>query len=207
MPTMPDKKAKTQYDVLPVIRERWSPRGYDPDAQVEPEKLATMLEAARWAASSYNEQPWRFFVGDKHRTPRAYQQLLSCLVPANQAWADRAPVLLLACAKRHFSQNGSPNRHGWHDVGLAMGNLSLQGQSLGIYTHMMAGFSAETAERVLSIPPEYEPVVMATLGYPGSANHLPDWAQLAEVAPRERKPLQEIVFSTDWGQPFPGIYS
>src|SRR5437868_15305001 len=114
----PEKFADTLPSVYELIRRRWSPRSFS-NREVSTEDLKTILEAARWAASSYNEQPWRFLVARKS-DHAAYEKILNLLAPANQAWAKTAPVLLIMAAKRTFSHNGSPNRFGLHDAGQAL---------------------------------------------------------------------------------------
>src|SRR5438876_1035644 len=120
---------------LDVIRRRWSPRAFS-ERPVSSQDLALLLEAARWAASSSNEQPWRFIVARKS-DPETHRKLFESLVEANQAWARNAPLLLLTIAKRTFTSNGSPNRHALHDTGMALANLMLQAVSMGIYAHAM----------------------------------------------------------------------
>jgi nitroreductase len=130
------------------------------------EELRSLLEAARWAASSYNQQPWHFIVATKE-DPRVYERLLGCIVPANALWAGKAPVLMLTVAKLTYDANGAPNRHALHDVGQATANLSLQATALGLAVHQMGGFDMERAREEFSIPEGYEPVAAIAVGYPG----------------------------------------
>src|SRR5215475_1980249 len=125
------------HGVLPLILERWSPRAFA-DRDVASEDLKIIFEAGRWAPSSYNEQPWRFFVG--HRNSETYKKILDSLVPFNQEWAGSAPVLILGIAKTRFSHNDSPNNYAAHDLGAAMGLMALQATALGLSAHQMAGF-------------------------------------------------------------------
>ena len=194
-----NKPAPTTIPLLEAISDRWSPRSFEP-RPVEPAKLRTLLEAARWAPSCYNEQPWRFIVAT--REDAAFDRLANCLVEANH-WAVNAPVLLLSIARTTFAKNGKPNRHAWHDVGLAMGILCVQTTALGLHLHQMAGFDPARACSEFAIPDGYEPVAVAALGYVGNPNVLPEPLRAAELAPRERRELRESVFSERFGAPAP----
>jgi nitroreductase len=176
-----------------LIRSRWSPRSFSA-RPVTDEDLAVVFEAARWAASSYNEQPWRFFVARKSNAA-AYAKILGLLSPFNQEWAKQAPVLFITAAKRTFSHNGAPNLHALHDAGQALANLMTQATALGLHAHAMAGFDRERARKELGVPGDYELGAAVALGY---------LAPPAEIAPRKRKPLNEIVFGAGWDQP-PGF--
>lgn len=206
--TTEHKKASTSYPIMPVIASRWSPRSFDNTRAIEAEKLCTLLEAGRWAASSYNEQPWRFIVGDHFENPACHEKLRALLVDGNR-WAQAVPVLILAVAKNHFTQSGSLNRHAFHDVGMAMGQMALQATALGLHSHMMAGFHADKAYDSFDIPRgDYTPCVMMAVGYLGKPDALTeDWQRDAETAERYRKPLQSIVYSDTWEKPYPGCYS
>lgn len=182
-------------EVNKLIQNRWSPRAFD-SRPVEPEKLAALFEAARWAPSAMNEQPWRFMYATKDN-PEAYEKLLSTLADANKVWAQHAPVLILSVAKVNYSM-GSPNAFAWHDTGMATAKLALQATELGLHLHIMGGYSADKAREVLGIPEGYEPVSMIALGYQGDADQLPEPLKARELAPRSRKPLQEIVFNGTW---------
>jgi nitroreductase len=193
-----EKRALTQYPIHDFIAQRWSPRAFL-DKPVEPEKVGSLLEAARWAPSSYNGQPWRFIVATKD-DPLEYERLLACLVEFNQRWAKQAPVLVLSVAKKHFERNDKPNAHARHDVGLASMNLVVQAAALGLHTHGMAGFDADKARATYQIPLEFEPVAAWAIGYRGDPATLPEALREKEVEARKRKPLAEIVFSGKWEQ-------
>ncbi len=170
--------------------------------RVNPETIRRMLEAARWAPSSFNEQPWSFIIATKD-DPTEYERLLSCLIEFNQQWARKAPVLMLTVASLKFARNQKDNRHAFHDVGLAAANLVVQATSLGLVVHQMAGILPDKAREVFGIPEGHEAVTGIALGYPGDAAKLDEKLRQREQAPRSRKPLAEFVFTGRWGQKSP----
>jgi nitroreductase len=182
----------------PLLRERWSPRAFQ-DRPVEPEKIESILEAARWAPSAMNEQPWRFLIGVRETHPAAYDRLFQILLPGNQLWAGQAPVLMLSVAKMRNSKD-QPNPHAFHDVGQAVAHLTVQAMALGLHVHQMAGFDAAKARESLSIPEGYDPVAAIAVGYQGDPNSLPENLRERELAARVRRPLSEIVFDGQWGE-------
>ncbi len=194
-----EKPAETRYPVHDLIRRRWSPLAFA-DRPVEPEKLGALLEAARWSASSYNQQPWAFLVATKS-APAEFDRMLGCLVDANAAWARQAPVLMIAVAKLAFDHNGKPNRHAMHDVGAAVAQMSLQAVAMGLFAHPMAGFLVDKTREVYGVPPDWEPATAVAIGYPGDPGGLSDALRQREQSPRVRKPLDQFVFAVRWGQP------
>lgn len=198
-----DKPAKTSTPVHNLISHRWSPRAFD-SKPVEHDRLVSLFEAARWASSSFNAQPWYFIVAAKHE-PENYKKILECLVEFNQAWAKNAPVLALSVAGLKFPHNGEPNRHAFHDVGQAAANLSTQATALGLQVHQMAGILPDKAREIFGIPEGFEAVAGIAIGYPGEAAVLSDQFREKEQAPRERKPLYSFIFDGKWGKPSPLI--
>ena len=196
-----EKSAETQYPIHELLRRRWSPRAFS-DRRVDPAIMRSLLEAARWAPSSYNEQPWSFIVATKDDTAE-FSRLLSCLVEGNIQWAQHAPVLMVSVARLSFEDDGKPNRHAFHDVGLAVANLIVQATALGLVVHQMAGILPDKIRKLYGIPEGYEAVAGIALGYPGDPQSLPEGLRKRELAPRERKPLTEFVFSGSWGQTSP----
>jgi nitroreductase len=183
--------------VIEDILKRWSPRAYS-DKPVTPQSLKEVFEAARWAASSYNEQPWRFLVG--HRGDETYRKIFDALVEFNQSWAKSAPVLILSAGKKTFTSNGSPNHYQLHDVGAATAYIALQATALGFHAHSMGGFDRAKARKNFDIPEDFEIGAVTALGYLGDPDTLPDQMKQQELATRQRKPLSETVFS-EWGTP------
>lgn len=187
---------EVEHPVLDAIRQRWSPAIYSPES-VEPKKLLSVLEAARWAPSSMNEQPWSFLVARKEE-PEEFARMLDCLVPGNVAWAQHVPVLILSVVKLQFDRNGKPNRYAWHDTGIATGFLILQASALGLYVHAMAGFDPDKARQTYQIPETHEAVAVIALGYPGDDRGAPEDLRKRNVR-RGRRTLDKFVFSGRWG--------
>ena len=193
------KPAPTDHQVHELIRERWSPRAFSDEAVEEP-RLRSLLEAARWAASCFNEQPWRFIVARKQNATE-FERLLSCLNEKNQRWAKGAAVLVLSAASKVFAHDGRPNRHALHDAGQAAAQLTLQATALGLVVHQMAGFSQDRARQLYGIPDDVEPVAAMAIGYPGDPDDLPEDLRDRELGGRSRKSQAEFVFEGTWGAP------
>lgn len=192
------KQAPAIDGVLPAVLHRWSPRSFA-DRDVKPADLRRVFEAARWAASSYNEQPWRFIVG--LRNSLTYKKIFSTLIGFNQGWAGAAPVLILGVAKAKFRHNNADNSHALYDLGAAASYLTLQAAALGLTAHQMAGFDSAAARQAFEIPEDYVFGSVIALGYQGEPSALPHPDMTAqEVAPRTRKPLSEFVLSS-WKTP------
>ena len=193
------KPAPAQHPIEDLIARRWSPRAFE-ERPVEAEKLKRLFEAARWAPSSNNEQPWRFLAATKeHRSD--YDKLVSCHFEGNAKWVFRAPVLMLSVASLFFEEDGKPNRHALHDTGMAVENLVLQATALGLQAHQMAGYDVEKVRKACEIPSGFEPVAMIAVGYPGDPTVLPDYLREREHKPRDRQPIEDFVFSATWGRP------
>lgn len=191
------KRARTELPVHDLILDRWSPRAFS-DQPVSANDLKTLFTAASWAASSYNEQPWRFLVGRKG--DETYKKLFASLAPMNQAWAKSAPVLYASFGKKTFSHNGSPDAYGLHDAGAASATLALQAKALGLHVHGMGGFDRDTLRAFFGVPTDFDAGAMWALGYAGDPDNVPDNFKQSEKEPRTRKALHEIVFS-DWDKP------
>src|SRR6266852_5236618 len=182
-----EKPAPTDYPIEEILRRRWSRRAFS-DRIVESEKLLSLFEAARWAPSSFNEQPWYFMVATKQE-PEKHARLLSCLVEKNQQWARLAPVLMVSVAKLNFEKTGKPNRHAFHDVGLAVGNMIVQATALDLFVHKMAGFSPERVREIYGVPPNFEPVAAIAIGYAADIDALTEPFRQRELRERSRNPI------------------
>jgi nitroreductase len=187
----------TAHPINYLLRQRWSPRAFA-NRRVEPEKLRSILEAARWAPSSFNAQPWNFLVATKD-DPADFERMLGCLVPGNQTWAKSAPVLMITVATSAFTHNGKPNRHSFYDTGAAAAMLSIEATSLGLHVHQMAGFEPDKVREAYGVPAGAEPVSAIAVGYLGDPATLPDDLRKKEEVPGQRKPLSEFVFAKGWG--------
>lgn len=198
-----EKPADNEYPLHDLIRRRWSPRAFA-DRPIEPHKVQSLFEAARWAPSSSNEQPWYFIIATRDDEVK-HSRLASCLNENNYRWAPKAPILLLSVAKMYYERNGKPNRYAFHDVGQAVAQLVLQAMAMGLYVHQMAGFNGDKARELLGIPEGYDPVTMIAIGYPGDLETLPDNLRDRELNRRSRRSLEEFVFAGKWGEPSPLI--
>lgn len=194
-----EKPALVDHPIEEALRRRWSPRAFAPKV-VEREKLLQLFEAARWAPSSNNEQPWRYIIatGDD---PELLEAARSVLSPGN-AWATRVPILVCVVARTTWTKNNEPNRHGIYDTGQATGHLLIQATALGFFCHQMAGFDVGKARTVFQIPEGHEPVTMMAIGYYGDPSVLEERRRQQEVAPRTRRPVSEFVFSGRFGTPW-----
>ncbi|HYE05456.1 MAG TPA: nitroreductase family protein [Planctomycetota bacterium] len=196
-----DRTAPTDRPILDLLARRWSPRAFS-DRPVDTATLATLFEAARWAPSSFNEQPWRFIVATRDDAV-AYERVLGCLVAFNQEWARTAPVLLITVAALRFARNGKDNAHARHDIGLAMMALTVQAQAMEISVHQMAGIDPAKARADLGIADGFEPVTAAAIGYQGDPALLNPKLRDQEIAPRERRALDQSVFAGRFAEPAP----
>lgn len=192
------RTAETSGPVMDIIAGRWSPRAFAEDIPSKNE-LLSIFEAARWAPSCFNGQPWRFIVTTKDEA-EAFQRGLSCLREQNAVWVRNAPVLAFLAASESFEYNGKPNRWSNFDCGLAMGQLILQAESMGWSVHVMAGFYPDKVRETFGVPEGFDPLVAFVIGRAGDPETLPDDLKEEETAPRERKPLGETVFSGHWGK-------
>ncbi|MEO8097683.1 MAG: nitroreductase family protein [Acidobacteriota bacterium] len=194
---MLDRSAPSDHQITDLLARRWSARAFS-DRPIDLETLRSLFEAARWAPSSGNGQPWSFLVAGKQDAVE-FERLASVLNPGN-AWARQAAVLGISVAALDRLP-GKPNAHAWHDVGLASQSMALQATAMGLSMHMMGGFSSDKAREIFEIPERWAPVAAFAIGYPGDPSSLPEDLRAKELAPRQRKPIQEFVYQGRWGHP------
>jgi nitroreductase len=194
------KQATVDHAIQEVLTKRWSPYSFS-DRTVSEENLRSLFEAARWAASSYNEQPWSYIVAVREQRSD-FDRILSCLVEGNQTWAKAASVLALGVATLNFKRNGKVNKVALHDLGLAAGNLVVEATARGLSVHQMVGILPDRARELYRIPDDSEAVTGIAIGYAGDPDTLPEQLKQRDLDPRERKPLREFVFGNSWGSPF-----
>lgn len=197
-----NKLAKTKFGIHFLLESRWSPRSFREDI-VEKEKLQRIFEAAQWAPSAMNEQPWRFIIGEKGSG--TYEKILDSLVDLNKRWAGMAPVLIVALAKKHYSQNNQDNFHFLYDCGQAVAYLTFQVMHEGLYVHQMAGFHFEMIKNQFSIPEEFYIVSVIAVGYIGKPDVLDDDLHEKEMADRSRNEISKMVFSEQFGNSWESI--
>lgn len=181
--------------IHPLIAARHSPYALDAQRDITVTDLQAVLEAARWAPSSYNAQPWRYIVGVRGRSDDTRSVILDLLAEGNQPWARHAPVLMLGLVREHFEHNGALNAAAEHDLGAASMSLSLEAAARGLAVHQMKGFDAEAAKRVFDLPDGLRAVTALALGYPGAADAIPEAYAQRDAQPRERKSLPELIFA------------
>jgi nitroreductase len=195
--------APAEFPIHELIANRWSPRAFG-DQDVSPETLRSLFEAARWAPSSSNEQPWSFLVATRNDQEN-FTKALQPLVEFNVNWAKKAAVLGFAVSELAFAKNKAPNRNAQYDTGAAMALLAIEATARGLFVHQMAGFDPETAREVFSIPVGFDAIAAFAIGYPGDAATLPQPLRDRELAPRSRKPVREFVMTGQWAQPAPFV--
>lgn len=177
-----------EHEIDPVFLNRWSPRAFS-EGPVDDEVLMSVFEAARWAPSSNNEQPWRFIIA---RTQEDRHRFLEFLAPGNQVWAQYAPVLLVIISKKTFTRNGAPNKVYQFDAGCAWGYIALQALQNGLITHGMAGFDNDKAREILDVPEDFDIMAVIAIGKRGDKSRLPEELQEREI-PSGRRPLSETI--------------
>src|SRR5688572_22677803 len=187
------KSADFESPVLEAIQQRRSRRAYA-DKAVEMEKIHSLFEAARWAPSSVNEQPWLYLYATKEQTD-LWQKIFESLNEGNKIWAKNAPLLIVSLVRKNFIRNDHPNTSARYDLGGANALLSIQAAHLGLNVHQMGGFNADVLRLNLNIPNTYDPVVIMAIGYPGDVQTLPEHLKIRELAPRERYVQQEFVMN------------
>jgi len=192
-------KLDRQAEIHEVLEARWSTRAFSV-RPVEPAAIVSLFEAARWAPSSANEQPWQYVAATKEDLP-VYNLLLESMSENNRRWASAAPLIILALARTTYSRTGKPNRHSWYDLGQSVASLVFEATTRGLMVHQIGGFDPERILRGYQVPDGVEPVVLLAVGYPGDPESLPEELRQRERLPRSRKPLGSLVFTESWGAP------
>lgn len=192
-----DNPANNKFPIYPLIRKRWSPRAFS-KKPVEKEKLQSLFEAARWAPSSMNEQPWRFIVGQKG--DETWEKIYNSLVEFNKTWTIHTPVLVVNLGKKTFAYNGRENITYQYDTGQAVAFMAIEAVNLGLVTHQMGGFYAEKLIDSLAIPEDFKPISIAAIGYQGDPEKLSEDLYKSEFRKRERHNLNAQVFGGKFGE-------
>ena len=195
---MHTKPAISSVPLHDIIGNRWSPRSFDSNKAIDDPTLTALLEAARWAPSCFNDQPWRFVVCRKQEDQAAWNKLLGCLGEKNQLWAKNAPILILSVAMHNFGHNDKPNRWAPFDTGAACVSLCLQATAMGLVTHQMGGFDAELSRQIFKLPDTCTPMSVVAIGYQAEAEQLSDDLKQTELSERTRKPLHERFYFGSW---------
>ena len=189
---------KNKTSIHPLITKRRSIVSFTKH-RLSNEDLLLLFEAAKWAPSSYNIQPWRFLYAHNEDSDE-FRKFYGLLDPANQEWAGNASVLALSVAETISRYKGRPNRFAFHDLGMAVGNMLIQATSMGLYVHQMGGYDVEKAREIFHIPEDFEPAAMIAIGYRGEIDNLPVNLRRKELAVRKRNELENFVFKADWGK-------
>ena len=192
------KPADTLTPINPLLTERWSPRAFDP-TPLSAEDVAGVLEAARWAPSSMNEQPWSFIVATIDDAQQ-HAALVATLMPMNQVWAKSAPLLVITVAHERFTRNGDQNRHAWHDLGLATSMMMVEATARGLFSHAMGGIFPDQIRETYGVPEGFSPVAALAIGRAGDPDSLPEPYRAREATPRVRKDPSSFVFTGAWGK-------
>jgi nitroreductase len=196
--TVSDRNAPADHPLHDLIASRWSPRALEPRG-CPAGTLRSILEAARWSASCFNDQPW-FFLVARREDEAEFARMLDCVVEGNRGWAANGGALLMSVARTTFGHNGKPNRHAIHDLGLATAQLTLEALAHDVFVHQMGGILPDAVREIYGVPEDHEVVAGIVLGYRGDTAGLPEALAEREGAPRERKPQSAFVFEGSWGR-------
>jgi nitroreductase len=191
------KETPLESPIDDLIASRWSPRAFNPNFFMNKKIINSLFEAARWAPSCYGDQPWKFIAFDKSDAT-AWSRALNCLSIGNQNWAMDASLLVVACANKNFNHNGSPNRFWQYDTGAAAENLCLQATSMGLSAHQMGGFDSEKIRNLAKVPADFDIMACIAVGEALQQTELSDEQKEKELAPRKRRPLNEIYSINEW---------
>jgi nitroreductase len=191
------KLAASEVPIHDLIAKRWSPYAFA-DRPVSADDLRSLFEAARWAASSYNEQPWSYIIATRDQADD-FDRLLDCLVEGNRLWAKAAPVLAIGCTSLFFTRGGKPNAAAIHDLGASSATLTFEATARGLFVHQMIGILPDRAREAYSIPEGTQPTTGLAIGYAAASANLPERLRDRDTVKRERKKVADFVFSAQWG--------
>lgn len=195
------KDAITSEPIHEIIKKRWSPRAFDIKRPVPREMIASICEAARWAPSCFNDQPYRYLVWDIHHNKPAFLRAFNCLGEWNQKWVETVPVLFVALADSIFRKTGKPNRWTQYDTGAASMSICLQATALGLMAHQMGGFDGDKLKAEFNVPDKFTPMAMIAVGYQAEIDVLNKDYHEDEKKSRERVPLGRNFFDSEWEVP------
>ena len=197
---MLSKPASTSQPIHELLAGRWSPRAFDPQAEISRDQMVAMAEAARWTPSCFGAQPWIFVFCNRSTDRQGWERALGCLVPGNQAWAKNCPLLIAAAAHTRYEHDGSENHHHRYDTGAAAFALTLQAETLGLRVHQMGGFDPDRAAAEFGLPEKTAAIAMIAVGRQAAPETLPEGQMRErEAAPRQRKELDSVCFAGKWG--------
>lgn len=195
-----NKPAQTTYPIHDLLRQRWTQRAFS-DRAIEVEKLRCLFEAARWAPSSFNEQPWRYIIATRDQRDE-FDKMLSCLMDKNQRWirSSGVPFLMIVLSKKTFTYNGKPNRVHTHDIGLSMGNFLIQATAMDLFVCQLQGIHLRRVADLYLVPEDFEPAIGCAVGYPGELLRLPAEFHEREIQQRIRADFKDFVFEGTFGR-------
>ena len=188
-------KNKTEHPIHELLEARWGPYAFDSNKQVQTEDLNSVFEAARWAMSAYNEQPWRYIVANRASDQALWEQVLSTLVEGNRPWAQHVPVLALGVVQADLERNGKTNPTAVHDLGTASAFLTIEATARGLSVHQMSGILPDAVRLTFSLPDNLQPVTALAIGYAGVNNKLDDSFANRDTRTRDRKPMSDILLN------------
>jgi len=182
---------KSSNKILSILSDRRSEVSFIPEV-ISDDTIELLFEAATWAPSAFNEQPWRYYLGDR-KFPESFNKIYSLLAPGNQEWAKNASILILTAAHKNLSKNGNENKNALHDLGMASFSLAMQAQSIGLVSHFMGGYDLVKAREKLSIPDTFHLGIVIAIGYKGTNENLSPMLLKRATSPRVRKSLSDIL--------------
>ena len=186
-------KNLSEHSIQSLLQARWSPYAFDSNKTVDAEDLSSLFEAARWAMSAYNDQPWRYIVANRKTDSVLWEKILASLVEGNRSWAQYAPVLALGLVSPHFEKTGKPNATAMHDLGAASAFLTIEATARGLAVHQMSGILPDVIRSTFPAADSLQPVTALAIGYAGANDELDEGIAMRDKRDRIRKPLSDIL--------------